>query len=305
MTSDPYELLGVKRDASQKDIQAAYRKLAKKLHPDLNPGDKAAEEKFKSVSAAYALLQDEEKRARFDKGEIDGSGAEQAAPRSYYRDYAAQPGAASERYSGTDGFSDFGSADDIFASFFSRQGRSRPAAGGGDLRYSMEISLRDAANGGKHQITLPNGPTLDLQIPAGTRDGQTLRLRGKGVAGSSGSAAGDALIDITIAPDVFFRLDGDDIRMDVPISLREAVLGGKVAIPTLSGQVSVTLPPHSNSGKTLRLRGKGFPTKGGKSGDAYVTLTIKLPDQPDPALTAFMTDWVPGNESYSRTDLGE
>ena len=305
MTSDPYELLGVKRDASQKDIQAAYRKLAKKLHPDLNPGDKAAEEKFKTVSAAYALLQDEEKRARFDKGEIDGSGAEQAAPRSYYRDYAAQPGAASERYSGTDGFSDFGSADDIFASFFSRQGRARPAAGGGDLRYSMEISLRDAANGGKHQITLPDGPTLDLQIPAGTRDGQTLRLRGKGVAGSSGSAAGDALIDITIAPDGFFRLDGDDIRMDVPISLREAVLGGKIAIPTLSGQVSVTLPPHSNSGKTLRLKGKGFPTKGGKKGDAYVSLTVKLPDQPDPALTAFMTDWVAGKEQYPRTDLGE
>jgi DnaJ-class molecular chaperone len=304
MSGDPYELLGVKRDATQKDIQSAYRKLAKKLHPDLNPGDKQAEEKFKQISAAYGIVGDEEKRARFDKGEIDGAGTEQAQ-RNYYRDYASANGGAG-RYQNAGGFADFGDADDVFSSFFSRrgggQGQSRMK--GQDRQYSMEVDFLDAVNGTKTQISLPNGPALEVQIPPGTRDGQTLRLRGKGEPGLGGGTAGDALIDIRVRPHKFYVRDGDDIRFDLPISLHEAVLGGKIRVPTPSGPVTVTLAPNSNTGKTLRLKGKGVPKRGGESGDAYVTLKIVLPDGPNADLATFVEGWEEGKIHEPRTSMG-
>lgn len=300
MANDPYQTLGVAKDATQKEIQSAYRKLAKKLHPDLNPGDKNAEDRFKEASAAYALLGDEEKRARFDKGEIDATGAEQA-PRNYYRDYAASPG-GDTRYQSTSGFSDFGDADDIFSNFFSRRGRGK--ARGNDMHFSMEVDFLDAANGAKKQITLPDGAALDLQIPPGTHDGQTLRLRGRGEPGLGGGPAGDALIDIRVRPHPIFSRDGDDIRVEMPISLREAILGGKVAVPTLSGKVTLTLPPNSSTGKTLRLKGKGIAKRGGGNGDQYVTVKVMLPDAADPDLAAFVETWKAGEAHNPRKAWG-
>ncbi|MEI2299865.1 J domain-containing protein [Ensifer sp. MJa1] len=302
MTS-PYETLGVSRDATQKEIQSAYRKLAKKLHPDLNPGDKGAEDRFKAVSAAYALLGDEEKRGKYDRGEIDETGAE-TPPRHYYRDYAAG-GDAAGRYENTHGFSDFAEADDIFSSFFSRRGGGQQRQRGRDAHFSMEIGFLEAANGAKRQISLPGGgPALDLTIPPGTRDGQTLRLRGKGEPGFNGAPAGDALIDIRVQPHALFVPDGDDVRYDVPISLSEAVLGGKIRVPTIDGAVNVTIPPHSNTGKTLRLKGKGLHKSGGGHGDAYVTLKIVLSPNADPALSAFVEGWTAGKAEDPRKDLG-
>ncbi len=303
MSRDPYEVLGVKRDAPQKDIQSAYRKLAKKLHPDLNPGDKQAEDKFKEVSAAYGIVGDEEKRARFDRGEIDSSGAEQA-PRNYYRDYAANEGQRGP-YQNTGGFADFGDADDMFSSFFSRRSRGNSQMQGQDRHYTMEVDFLDAINGAKKQISLPDGPALDVQIPPGTRDGQTLRLKGKGDPGFNGGPAGDALISVHVRPHRFYTRDGDDIRLELPISLTEAVLGGKIRVPTPSGAVTVTLQPNSNTGKTLRLKGKGAPVRGKDNGDAYVTLKIMLPDASDPELTRFISDWDAGKTQDPRKTMGE
>lgn len=290
MSQDPYELLGVKRDASQKDIQSAFRKLAKKLHPDLNPGDRHAEERFKEISTAYEILSDEGKRGRFDRGEIDITGAERAQ-RSYYRDYASASGSESP-YHNSAGFADFGDADNSFANFFSRRaGGSRMRSQGQDRRFSMQVDFLEAINGTRTEIKLPDGPQLDVQIPPGTRDGQTLRLRGKGERGIAGGPPGDALIEIRVSPHRFFTRDGDDIRVELPISLGEAVLGGKVRVPTPSGPVNLTLPPHSNTGKVLRLKGKGAAIRGGGHGDVYVSLKIVLPDNADERLASLMKEW--------------
>ncbi|MBY5467986.1 DnaJ C-terminal domain-containing protein [Rhizobium leguminosarum] len=302
MSQDPYELLGVKRDATQKDIQSAFRKLAKKLHPDLNPGDKKAEERFKEISTAYEILSDEEKRGRFDRGEIDITGAERAQ-RNYYRDYASKSGPG-DPYHNSAGFADFGDADDIFANFFSRRaGGGQNHGRGRDRQFSMEVDFLEAANGTRTEVKLPNGPALDVQIPPGTRDGQTLRLRGKGEPGIGGGPAGDALIEIRVRPHRFFTRDGDDIRLELPISLSEAVLGGKVRVPTPSGAVNLTLPPHSNSGKVLRLKGKGVAKRGGEHGDVYISLKIVLPDAPDERLTAFMKEWAAANSYDPRKNM--
>ncbi len=301
MSRSPYEVLGVGKNATQKDIQSAYRKLAKKLHPDLNPGDKDAEERFKAVSAAYALLGDEEKRGKYDRGEIDETGAE-TPPRQYYRDYASA-GATGGRYEGNQSFSDFGNVDDIFSGFFSQRGRQQGGKGR-DAYFSMELDFLEAANGTKKQISLPDGPPIDLTIPPGTRDGQTLRLRGKGEPGHGGAPAGDARIEIRVRPHSFYRQDGDDVRYEIPISLTEAVLGGKIRVPTLDGAVNVTIPPHSNTGKTLRLKGKGLHKPGGGHGDAYVTLQVVLPQTPDHELTAFAERWEAGKAQAPRRHMG-
>ncbi|PDT25203.1 DnaJ C-terminal domain-containing protein [Rhizobium hidalgonense] len=302
MCQDPYELLGVKRDATQKDIQSAFRKLAKKLHPDLNPGDKKAEERFKEISTAYEILSDEEKRGRFDRGEIDMTGAERAQ-RSYYRDYASASG-ADNPYHNSSGFADFGDASDSFANFFSRRtGGGRMRSQGHDRRFSLEVDFIEAVNGTRTGIKLPGGPQLDVQIPPGTRDGQTLRLRGKGEPGIGGGPPGDALIEIRVSPHRFFTRDGDDIRLELPISLDEAVLGGKVRAPTPSGPVNLTLPPHSNTGKVLRLKGKGAAKRGGGHGDVYVTLKIVLPDNPDERLTALVKEWATANPYDPRKNM--
>ncbi|TCR93245.1 J domain-containing protein [Rhizobium sp. BK376] len=302
MSRDPYELLGVKKDASQKEIQSAYRKLAKKLHPDLNPGDSKAEEKFKQVSAAYGIVGDEEKRGRFDRGEIDIDGVEQA-PRNYYRDYANAEG-PNGPYHNSGGFADFGDADDLFSSFFTRRSRGQTGMPGQDRHYSMEVDFLDAINGTTTQITLPDGPALDVRIPPGTRDGQTLRLRGKGEPGIGTGQAGDALIEVHVRPHRFFTRDGDDIRFELPISLSEAVLGGKIRVPTPGGAVAVTLAPNSNTGKTLRLKGKGVPKRNGEAGDAYATLKVVLPEGADAALTAFVEGWEAGKTYDPRKNMG-
>jgi DnaJ-class molecular chaperone len=300
-STDPYDLLGVARNASQKDVQAAYRRLAKKLHPDLNPGDKEAQRKFQELNAAYDILGDETKRARYDRGEIDASGAERP-PRQYYRDFA-QAGAGSERYDDPSGFADFGDADDILSAFFSQGGRRGFRSRGADMHYRLEIDFLDAVNGATRRIGLPGGSSLDVAIPPGARDGQTLRLKRKGEPGPHGGEAGDALIEITIRRHPFFERDGNDIRLELPISLSEAVLGGKVPVPTPTGPVTVTIPKASNTGKVLRLKGKGVADRSGKRGDQYVTLKVMLPESVDSELESFLSRW-PGQAYNPRRKMG-
>src|SRR6202048_2745774 len=269
LPTDPYQTLGVSKDASQEAIQKAYRRLAKKFHPDLNPGNKQAEDKFKDISAAYDLLGDPQKRARFDRGEIDASGAERPRQR-YYRDFA--DAGTSNPYASDDGFAYLGSADDFFSEIFSRHGRGNLSMRGGDVHYNLELDFLDAINGGKQQLTLPDGSALDVAIPPGTRDGQVLRLRGKGRPGIGGGPPGDALVEVAVRPHPYFRREGDNIHLDLPGSLTEAVLGAKIKMPTPAGAVTMTVPKDSNTGTVLRLRGKGAPRSKGGRGDEYVTL---------------------------------
>lgn len=299
--ADPYDVLGVSKNTSQKDIRAAFRKLAKKLHPDLNPGDAQAQRKFQEVSAAYEILGDEEKRERFDRGEIDASGAEQPE-RRYYRDFA-EAGGSSDSYSQTSGFGDFDDADDILSSIFSRGGARRFRMRGADRHYRLEVDFLDAVNGATPRIVLPDGSSVDVVIPAGTRDNQVLRLAGRGEAGIGGGEPGDALVEIAVRPHPFFRRDGLNINLDLPISLTEAVLGGKVVAPTPSGPVAITIPKGSNTGKILRLKGKGVPGSGGKRGDEYLTLKIVLPEKVDQELEAFAKRWKAGKTHDPRKGL--
>jgi DnaJ-class molecular chaperone len=285
LAADPYTILGVKKDASQDEIQKAYRRLAKKLHPDLNPGDRGAEERFKEISAAYDLLGDQDKRARFDRGEIDASGMERPQQR-YYRDFAEGGGYASDA-----GFADFAGMDDVLSQIFTREGRTAVRMRGADAHYRLELEFLDAINGGKRQITLPDGLVLDLNIPPGTRDGQTLRLRGKGKPGMGGGPPGDALVEIEVRPHRLFTRKGDNIHLDLPISLDEAVLGGKVKVPTPWGSVSMTVPKWANTGTVLRLKGKGVLRIDGSRGDEFVTLKVMLPEKPDPELENFVARW--------------
>ena len=286
MAADPYEILGVKKDASQSDIQKAYRALAKKLHPDLNPGNKQAEERFKEVSAAYDLLGDEDKRGRYDRGEIDASGTERPQQRQYYRDFAD----AHSQYSSDEGFADF-ATDDILSQILRGQARGAVNMRGSDRHYQLELDFLDAINGETRHITLPDGSALDVRIPAGTRDGQILRLRGKGAPGIGKGQPGDALIEVTVRPHRIFSREGDDIRIELPISLSEAVLGGKVTVPTPTGPVNMTVPKWSNTGTVLRLKGKGVPRVDGSRGDELVTLRVMLPEKPDPELEKFVASW--------------
>lgn len=304
MAIDPYKILGVDKTATQDEIQKAYRKLAKKIHPDLNPGNKKAEEQFKEVASAYTLLSDEAKRKQFDAGEIDGLGAEK--PReNYYRDYA-DAGTANP-YTHNAGFGD---DDDFFSELFRRQG-GRGGGGGGefkmrgqDARYQLTLDFLSAINGGKQSITLPDGSKLEVNIPPGCRDGQTLRLRGKGQVGRGGGTAGDALIEIKVAPHKFFQRVGDDIRIDVPITLKEAVLGAKIKVPTTAGSVTMTIPKGANTGTILRLKGQGVARANGSQGDQFITLKIMLPTAPDASLEKFIGDWQPITEQNPRESMG-
>ena len=304
MAVDPYKILGVDKTATQDEIQKAYRKLAKKIHPDLNPGNKKAEEQFKEVASAYTLLSDEAKRKQFDAGEIDGLGAEK--PReNYYRDYA-DAGTANP-YTHNAGFGD---DDDFFSELFRRQG-GRGGGGGGefkmrgqDARYQLTLDFLSAINGGKQSITLPDGSKLEVNIPPGCRDGQTLRLRGKGQVGRGGGTAGDALIEIKVAPHKFFQRVGDDIRIDVPITLKEAVLGAKIKVPTTAGSVTMTIPKGANTGTILRLKGQGVARANGSQGDQFITLKIMLPTAPDASLEKFIGDWQPITEQNPRESMG-
>ncbi|MDX0056429.1 DnaJ domain-containing protein [Sinorhizobium meliloti] len=290
MTDDPYQILGVPRAAKPDEIRKAYRKRAKELHPDLHPGDKEVEAKFKALSAAYHLLNDPEQRARFDRGEIDASGAERPPQQQFYRHYADADHA--RRYGSAGGTGEFEDVSDIFADLFGRGGAgARFKARGQDLHYHLELEFLDAVNGARRRITFPDGNTLDLAIPAGTRDGTSLRLRGKGTPGIAGGEPGDALIEVSVRSHSVFRREGNDIEIDLPITLYEAVLGAKIEVPTISGRVAMTIPKGSNTGDTLRLRGKGVKSQHGPAGDQRVTLKVVLPTAADPDLERFMETW--------------
>lgn len=288
MANNPYETLGVAATASASEIQSAYRKLAKKLHPDLNPGDAAAEEKFKAVAAAYDLLSDAEKRKRFDAGEIDADGTERPQQR-YYRDYSSA--AYENPYADAAGFADFMDADDPFADLLRRSQAGRANRRGQDLNYRLAIDFAESIAGGSKRITLPDGGTLDVKIPPGIVSGQVLRLKGKGAPGFGTGAAGDALIEVEVLADPRFTRDGDDIYLDLPVTLSEAVLGAKVRVPTPTGEVAMTIPKASNTGTTLRLKGKGAPKRGGGRGDELVRLKLVLSHPDDPDLEAFVSGW--------------
>jgi DnaJ-class molecular chaperone len=292
MAIDPYTQLGVARGASEKEIKSAYRKLAKELHPDKNKDNPKATDRFSEVTRAYDLLCDADKRARFDRGEIDvdgnpigfgGGGFGGGFDRSQrgFGDGSGGFGGGAGFGAGAEGI-DLG---DIFGGIFGggRAGGADPFGGqrrapprGANVQYRLMVTLPDAATGASQRITLSDGKTIDLKLPAGVEDGTQMRLAGKGEAGPGG--AGDALVTISIAPHAFFKLDGDTIRLDLPITLDEAVTGAKVKVPTVDGSVMLTVAPNSSSGRTLRLKGRGFTRKDGTRGDQLVTLEILLPE---------------------------
>jgi DnaJ-class molecular chaperone len=305
MNQDLYNILNVKRDAGADEIRAAYRKLAKELHPDLHPGDKAAEEKFKLVSSAFAILGDPEKRKRYDAGEIDASGQERA--NHFYRDFAESRGGA--RYRSSEGFGDF---SDIFSDLFS--GRGGPGAGGQggfqmkgqDYRYNLEVEFLEAVNGAKKRVLLPEGETLDMNVPAGVINGQVLRLKGKGGPAVGRAMAGDALIELKIKPHPVFEREGDDIVIELPVTIDEAVLGAKVEAPTINGRVAISIPSGASCGQTLRLRGKGVHNaQTGATGDQLVRIKIVMPGRIDPELAKFMEAWRETNGYDPRAKLRE
>lgn len=314
---DPYEVLGVAKNATADEIKKAYRKLAKKLHPDLNPGKKEIEAQFKEVGGAYDILSDVEKRRRFDAGEIDASGQERPQ-RQYYRQYAQSDDG--RRYTGDFGGDDAGFAEDLFAEMFARARAGQAGGGaaggpggrgggfrmpGGDVTYMLEVPFIEAAAGAKRRLTLPDGRTLDVNIPAGTQDRQMLRLKGQGMPGHGGGPAGDAYIEIHVQPHAHFRRKDNDIHLDVPVTLQEAVLGGRIDVPTIDGKVSVTVPAGSNAGSSLRLRGRGIvDQRSGQRGDQYVHLSVVLPEDKDGALKKAVEDWAKDHAYDVRVKAG-
>jgi DnaJ-class molecular chaperone len=325
---DPYEVLGVTKTASEAEIKKAFRTLAKKHHPDKHAGDAAAQKRFQEISGAYDILGDKDKRAQYDAGAIGPDGN----PRGFdprtggFRQghpFGSGPGGA-----GPGGFAGFGGGaggqggaggarefhfsfddgatggaagfEDIFADLMGgmrrggRQGRqSEPRqTKGEDFSAAVTVSFDEAATGGTRRVVLQNGEQIDVKIPVGVKDGQTIRVKGRGGAGQGGGANGDILLTVSVAPHPTMTRDGNDIRTDLAVTLKEAVLGGKVPVPTLTGTVSVTVPPNSNTGTVLRLKGKGIAAHGGvPAGDLYVRLVVSLPDRPDEALKSFVSNW--------------
>ncbi|PHQ68097.1 MAG: molecular chaperone DnaJ [Robiginitomaculum sp.] len=299
MAKDPYKLLGVSKSTSDKDIKKAYRALAKKWHPDKNKGNEKAAERFKEISAAYTLLSDKDLRAQYDSGGIDASGQQQ-------HPFGGQAGGMGGGYRNASGAQMGGDMSDLFASLFGMQMGGHPGQAGGpqfrrppprpqkgaDVRYTLSITLPEAVAGATKQVRMSDGKQLKISIPEGTNDDTTLRLRGKGSPGVNGGPAGDAKITISVKAHKYLRRDGNNLRLDLPITLQEAVLGGKITVPTPKGNINLSVKPGSSSGKTLRLKGKGV-----KGGDLLVRLMINLPedmgddlkkcvgaweDQPDP-----------------------
>ncbi len=292
MADDPYQLLGLTRQASADDIRRAFRKLAKELHPDVRPNDHASAERFKKVSGAYELLSDADKRRRYDLGEIDASGE----PRRHHQ-WQGRP-AGGRTGSGAPGPGDDYGFSDIFSDIFgARGGRGAgPGAGiglrGQDVRYTLEVDFLEAVLGARKRVTLPAGGTLDLAVPEGVTDGQVLRLKGKGAPGIRGGEPGDALVEIKVRPHNRFHREGDDILLEVPVSIDEAVLGGRIEVPTIAGRVALAIPKGTSSGQSFRLKGKGVRRQGAKEpGDQIVTVRIVLPPVIDDSLAYFLTEW--------------
>jgi DnaJ-class molecular chaperone len=314
---DPYEVLGVPRGASAAAIKSAYRKLAKKHHPDANKNDPKSQARFSELNSANEIIGDEDKRKQFDRGEIDAEGK----PR--FQGFAggdprARGGAGGQTFrSGGAGPGGFGSAagfEDILNSMFGGARGARPGAGntfefdtGGialdlDLSVAMTVSLEESVNGVEKRVRLPTGKELNVKIPAGVTAGQQIRLKGQGET-SPGHRPGDLLITVSIAPHAFFKVDGSDLRVDLPITLYEAVLGGKVRVPTLTSAVELSIPKNTSSGRTFRLKGKGLPKPGGAAGDLFVTARIVLPDGNDAELEALMQKWRDAHPYNPRGDL--
>jgi DnaJ-class molecular chaperone len=293
---DPYQVLGVGKTASEAEVKKAFRRLAKQHHPDRNKEDPKAKDKFAEVNSAYEILGDKDKRSKYDRGEIDAEGKER-----FHGFGAGGPGSGFRKGTGPEGFEhfsfDFGGAgpgaraaaagpggmEDIIAEIFGRGGggargarAQRPSTRGSDVNFDMEITLEEAAKGGKRRVTLPNGRDIEVTIPAGIEAGKQIRLRGLGDPGISGGEPGDALITVRYEHHPKFDVDGKDLRAAVEVPLEEAVLGGSIRVPTLSGAVEMTIPPWSQGGRTLRLKGKGLPLKSG-TGDLFVRLDVQLP----------------------------
>lgn len=291
MAENPYDILGVPKRASDEDIRRAFRKLAKQYHPDLNPGNAAAAEKFKKINTANDIVGDAEKRRRFDAGEIDEKGE---AVRPQWNGGGMGPGSGQQR-GRRQGFDDFGFSD-IFSDVFGG-GRGGPGFSGmretrgQDLRYSLEVDFLEAMSGAKKRVTLPEGGVLDLAVPEGVTDGQVLRLKGRGSPSRGGSEPGDALVEIKVKPHPEFKRDKDDILLELPVTIDEAVLGGKVEVPTVSGRVTLSIPKGTSSGKTFRLKGKGVKSRSGAYGDELVTIKIVLPAEIDDSLSYFFSEW--------------
>jgi DnaJ-class molecular chaperone len=301
---DPYETLGIDRSATDKDIKVAFKKLARKFHPDLHPGDKEAEARFKDISAANDLLTDKEKRRRFDAGEIDASGAERPQER-FYRDFADGPAYSS--HAAQDGFANNEELEEFLARAFSgraRQSQGTMRARGQDVSYALPVSFLDAANGATRTITLPDGKTLQVKIPEGAEDRQMLRLKGQGMPGFGGGPPGDAYVELHVEPHAFFHRKDDNIHVEVPVTLKEAVLGGQIKVPTIGGPVEVTVPKGSNTGTTLRLRDRGIRNrKSGQRGHQMINLKVVLPAAEESELAAFLDTWQPKTEQDPRKEM--
>lgn len=294
---DPYQALGVAKGASDKEIKSAYRKLAKELHPDKNKDNPKATERFSDVTRAYDLLLDKDKRAQFDRGEIDGEG-NPTAPFGFGGGGGYQRRPAGQQHDFGNAGADFG---DIFEGLFGGGGgmggspfgnrqRSAPPPKGANVAYRLKVEFTAAATLQKQRITLEDGKTIDLSLPKGVEEGTQMRLSGKGRPGPGGN--GDAIVTIHINPHPFYERDGDNIKLDLPISLKEAVEGAKIKVPTVDGPVMLSIPAGSSSGKTLRLKNKGFHGKSGVRGNQLVTLMIVVPEK-DEKLAEFVKDWNP------------
>jgi DnaJ-class molecular chaperone len=319
---DPYEVLGVQRGAGAAAIKSAYRKLAKKHHPDANKNDPKSAARFSEINSANEIIGDEDKRKQFDRGEIDAEGKPRfqgfpgggAGPRGR----GASPGGGFESFNFRSGggpgggFEGGAGFEDILKSMFGGAGGARggaqtfdenPFGADLDLSVAMTVSLEESVKGGEKRVRLPNGKELNVKIPAGVVAGQQIRLKGQGET-APGHRPGDLLITISIAPHAFFKVDGSDLRVDLPITLYEAVLGAKVRVPTLSGAVELSIPKNTSSGRSFRLKGKGLPKAGGASGDLYFITRIMLPDGNDAELEALMQKWRDGHPYNPRSDLG-
>ncbi|MBL4801987.1 MAG: DnaJ domain-containing protein [Emcibacter sp.] len=290
---DPYSVLGVSKTSTDAELKKTYRTLAKKLHPDINKGDEKIADRFKEVSAAYALLRDKDLRAKYDRGEINPDGSEKGFAGGGFHPHA---GRGSGRFG--DGFD----PEEIFASMFG--GRRQRQQKGQDQNYRLRVDFLEAIKGGKKTLTLENNKTLNITIPENVREGQKIRLKGQGGLGMSGGPAGDALIEILINPHAFYRNEGNDIHLDLPITLEEAIMGEKVNIPTIDGTVAMTIPKGSSSGRIMRLKSKGATDPKTKvRGDQYVKLQIMLPSEPDADLEKAIKKWAKDKKQDVRSHI--